>query len=100
GDPAYFAEYVRRLGADIAEHVAFADHHNYDQADAVRITKRCDERKFDFILTTEKDEVKLRRMSLSFGDYPVMTLNIEMDIISGKDELVDRLRSLYSRKGA
>ncbi|MFA5144207.1 MAG: tetraacyldisaccharide 4'-kinase [Candidatus Omnitrophota bacterium] len=100
GDPGYFSDTARRLGADIAEEIVFADHYNYSQADTGPIVKRCDERSFDFILTTEKDEVKLRRMSLSFGDYPVMTLVIEMDIISGKEQLVDRLRSLYSRKGA
>ncbi len=100
GDPDYFAQTVRSLGADIAEHIIFADHHNYTEADAGRIIKRCNERKFDFILTTEKDEVKLRRMSLSFGGYQVMTLAVEMDIISGKELLVDRLRRLYSRQGA
>ena len=99
GDPDYFAETVRDLGADIAEHIVFGDHHNYTEDDAIRIIKRCNERKFDFILTTEKDEVKLRRMSLSFGNYAVMTLVIEMDIISGKELLVDRLRSLYIRQG-
>lgn len=97
GDPGYFAEKARSLGAEIAEHIIFADHHNYSSSDAARITKKCDERKFDFILTTEKDEVKLRRMSLSFGSYQVMTLAVKMDVISGREMLVDRLRSLYSR---
>ncbi|MFA6320417.1 MAG: tetraacyldisaccharide 4'-kinase [Candidatus Omnitrophota bacterium] len=97
GDPGYFADTVRSLGADIAEHIIFADHHNYKESDAELIVKRCNERKFDFILTTEKDEVKLRRMSLSFAGYPVMTLAIKMDILSGKELLVDRLRSLYTR---
>ncbi len=100
GDHDYFARTVRSIGADIAEHIIFSDHHNYTEDDALLIIKRCNERKFAFILTTEKDEVKLRRMSLSFGDYPVMTLVIEMDIISGKELLVDRLRSLYTRQGA
>ena len=100
GDPGYFAETAGLLGADIAEHIIFADHHNYKESDAAGIMKRCDERKFDFILTTEKDEVKLRRMSLSFGNYTIMTLVIEMEIISGKELLVDRLRSLYTRQGA
>jgi tetraacyldisaccharide 4'-kinase len=99
GDPAYFADTVRALGADVAEHIVFTDHHNYTEPDAQRIMKRCSERKFDFILTTEKDEVKLRRMSLSFGSYTVMTLVIEMEIISAKELLIDRLHSLYTRPG-
>ena len=97
GDPDYFKETVKDLGAEIAEDIIFSDHHNYTEHDAAYIVKRCNERKFDFILTTEKDEVKLRRMSLSFGSYPVMTLVIEMQVISGKEQLVDRLRSLYTR---
>lgn len=99
GDPAYFEETVKALGADVAEHIIFGDHYNYREDDASYIIKRCDERKFDFILTTEKDEVKLHRMSLSFGKYNLMTLAIEMEIISGKELLIDRLHSLYNRKG-
>ncbi|MCX5686700.1 MAG: tetraacyldisaccharide 4'-kinase [Candidatus Omnitrophica bacterium] len=98
GDPSYFEETVRGLGADIAEHIVFSDHHNYNQEDMARILKRCDERKFDFVLMTEKDEVKIRRMSLSFGKYIPMTLVIEIDIIAGKEQLVARLTGLYNRK--
>ena len=97
GDPDYFKETVQDLGADIAEQIIFGDHHNYTQNDVEQVIKRCNERKFDFILTTEKDEVKLRRMSLSFGSYSVMTLVITMEIISGKELLLDRLRRLYTR---
>ena len=98
GDPHYFEESVRGLGADIAEHIIYPDHHNYTQDDMAAILRRCDERKFDFILMTEKDEVKIRRMSLSFGKYLPMTLLIDMEITAGKELLVDRLRSLYTRK--
>ena len=97
GDPDYFKETVKDLGAEIAEDIIFGDHHNYTEEDALHIIKRCNERKFDFILTTEKDEVKLRRMSLSFGSYSVMTLVIEMQVTSGKELLLDRLRRLYTR---
>ncbi|MFH0764437.1 MAG: tetraacyldisaccharide 4'-kinase [Candidatus Omnitrophota bacterium] len=100
GDPSYFEETVRDFGADIAEHIIFPDHHNYTQADMARILRRCDERKFDFVLMTEKDEVKIRRMSLSFEKYIPMTLVVEMDIVAGKELLIDRLNSLYNRKAA
>jgi len=97
GDPGHFEETAHSLGADVAEHIIFGDHHNYKESDAERIVKRCSERSFDFLLTTEKDEVKLRRMSLSFAGYTVMTLVIELEITKGKELLVDRLRRLYSR---
>ena len=98
GDPSYFEESSSALGADIAEHIAFPDHHNYNNDDMARILKRCDERKFDFVMMTEKDEVKIRRMSLSFGKYIPMTLVIEMEIVKGKELLVAGLNSLYNRK--
>ncbi|MDP2912860.1 MAG: tetraacyldisaccharide 4'-kinase [Candidatus Omnitrophota bacterium] len=97
GDPGYFEETVTGLGSEIAEHIAFGDHHNYREGDIKRILKRCSERKFDFILTTEKDAVKLHRMHLSFGPYSLMKLAVEMDIISGKEILIARLHSLYNR---
>lgn len=97
GDPGHFEETARTLGADVAEHIIYGDHHNYKDDDAGRIVKKCNERKFDFILTTEKDEVKIRRMSLSFASYAIMTLVIDLEITNGKELLVDRLRRLYSR---
>lgn len=95
GDSTYFEETVKGLKAKVVEHVAFGDHHNYKDKDIRRIIKLCDEKAFDFIVTTEKDAVKLGRMRLSFGKYPLMVLCIEMEIISGKEKLVDRLHSLY-----
>jgi len=95
GDPAYFEETVRDLGSDVAEHIIFADHHNYAPGDMKRILRRCEERSFDFVLTTEKDAVKFRRMNLSFGKYPLMVLGVEMEITSGKEILIARLHSLF-----
>jgi tetraacyldisaccharide 4'-kinase len=95
GDPSYFAETVKGLGATVAEHMIFADHHEYSARDIERARKRCDERAFDYIITTEKDAVKLARKSLYFGKYKLLVLAIEMEITSGKEILVDRLRSLH-----
>ncbi|MBI5124168.1 MAG: tetraacyldisaccharide 4'-kinase [Candidatus Omnitrophica bacterium] len=96
GDPSYFNQTVKDLGADIIEHIIFEDHHNYKESDIDFIMRKCDERSFHLIVTTEKDEVKLHRMQFSFGDYTLATLPIEMEIIRGKEILVDRLHSLYN----
>ncbi|MCX5680320.1 MAG: tetraacyldisaccharide 4'-kinase [Candidatus Omnitrophica bacterium] len=71
GDPEYFEDTVKGLGAVVVEHIAFGDHHNYSESDKSRIIKRCSERAFDLIVTTErkrccktgKDEYNL------FGSY-------------------------------
>ena len=97
GDPLYFEETVMGLGADVIEHIKFPDHHDYRKRDIERVTARCDERHFDFMITTEKDIVKLNRLGLFIGSYKVLTLAVEMRILSGKENLIDRLHSLYTR---
>ncbi len=96
GDPLYFEETLKEMGSNIVEHIIFGDHHNYREADQVRIMKRCSERSFDLMITTEKDAVKLNRMSISFGNYTLMTLAVEMEITCGREILIDRLHRLYN----
>lgn len=97
GDPEYFREIIIKLGAEVAAHIVFMDHHNYNQKDRKNILNTCNEKSFEFIVTTEKDVVKLSRMSLSFERYVVMALAIEMELVSGREALVDRLHRLYTR---
>ncbi len=96
GDGEYFEETVKDLNGNVLNHVKFGDHHNYSKDDIDRIAKMCDERKFDFLVTTEKDAVKLTRLGLSIANYSVMVLGIYMDVTSGKEILIDRLHSLYT----
>jgi len=95
GDPEYFEETVRNLGAKVVEHIKFPDHHDYRAGDISRILGICDEKDFNFVVTTEKDIVKLNRLGLSVGSYAVLTLAVDMRITSGKEDLIDRLRGLY-----
>ncbi|OGW76784.1 MAG: tetraacyldisaccharide 4'-kinase [Omnitrophica bacterium RIFCSPLOWO2_02_FULL_45_16] len=95
GDPLYFEDTARGLGANIIEHIKFQDHHDYRKSDIDHVIRRCNERNFDFVLTTEKDIVKLNRLGLNLCPYTVLTLAVEMKIIAGKEILIDRLRSLY-----
>ncbi|MFH1189440.1 MAG: tetraacyldisaccharide 4'-kinase [Candidatus Omnitrophota bacterium] len=94
GDPAYFEDTVKGLGAEALDHVAFNDHHDYRPDDIKRIIKMCGVKAPDFMITTEKDAVKFARMSFSFGDFTMMTLAIRMDITGGREKLIDRLRSV------
>jgi len=97
GDPGYFEDTVKDLGAVVLEHIVFGDHHNYRLKDVERIIRTCDGRVFDFLITTEKDAVKFARMSFSFGAYTMMQLAIEMEITHGKEQLIARLHSLHMR---
>ncbi len=94
GDPEYFEKTVKGLGSTILDHMVFNDHHDFKEADIRRILKMCGAKAPDFMVTTEKDAVKFARMSFSFGNYTMMTLAIRMDITSGREQLIDRLRSV------
>lgn len=94
GDPAYFEETVRGLGAEVIEHLAFGDHHEYCRRDVELIERRCSERSFDYLITTEKDAVKLSRKSFYFEKQTLLTLIVTMEITAGKEILIDRLRSV------
>jgi tetraacyldisaccharide 4'-kinase len=97
GDPGYFEETVKDLGGTVLEHIAFPDHHNYRKKDIESIIRRCDERSFDFVVTTEKDAVKFQRLGLFIAKYPLMIVAVEMEIVGGKEGLSARLHSLYTR---
>lgn len=96
GDPDYFEDTVKGLGAIVVEHMKFPDHHDYRKKDIDKVLSAFDGKRFDFIVTTEKDIVKLNRLGLSIGSYRVLTLTVEMQILSGREKLIDRLHSLYT----
>jgi len=96
GDPAYFEQTVKDLGATVVNHFVFSDHHDYTKRDTDHIMAKCARRKFDLMLTTEKDIVKLNRLSLSFEGYSLMTLGVDMEITEGREILIARLHSLYN----
>jgi len=96
GDPEYFFLTAKDLGAEIVDHVIFDDHHDYRQSDVDDILRRCAGLDFDYIVTTEKDAVKLERMRFSFGKYHLLILVIQTEVVSGKEMLIDRLNSLYT----
>jgi tetraacyldisaccharide 4'-kinase len=95
GDPGYFQQTVEGLDANVVEHIEFGDHHDYSVQDADRISKRLEERSFEYIITTEKDAVKLARKSIYFGKHTLLILAVEMEITAGKEHLIARLHSLY-----
>jgi tetraacyldisaccharide 4'-kinase len=86
-EPELFAGNARQAGAEVAEHVVFADHHAYDDADVARIRSAAAGRP---IVTTEKDWTKLRHRLSGNG---VWLLVQEIVIESGGElisELLDR----------
>lgn len=97
GDPAHFEETVAALGAEIAGHAVFPDHHTYRDRDRAEIVRRAAASSAGVIVTTDKDAVKFARMSFVFDSIPALTLMIELEITGGREILIDRLHRLLRR---
>ncbi len=65
GTPRYFEEEVAAGGLPVVEHLAFRDHHRYDEDDVERIGARFLASGAELLLTTAKDERKLVRAGLT-----------------------------------
>ncbi len=94
GDPAYFEETVKGLGAVINGHSVYEDHHNYSAKDMKDISRRASG---CAIVTTEKDAVKLGAVRRTPYAVRWLALHVDVVITKGEEELIGRLNRLYSR---
>ncbi len=96
GDPGYFEETVKDLEAQVTNHLIYPDHYQYHISDFDRIAGDFDREKASFLVTTQKDMIKLRRLPVAERGLPILTLYIEMKIVSGEEEFIARLHSVFS----
>lgn len=90
--PESFEKFVRDLGGHIAFTRRFLDHYRFTSEDFVEIFTEGIEQKVEFIVTTEKDAVRLPD-GLPCA-VPIYYLRLEIDIIRGAsdfDEAVERI---------
>ena len=73
--PEGFYRTAKSLNLNVVTHLRFRDHNNYDQRDRAKINKAIEEKNGDFILTTEKDMVKLCPFS---GEEKAFNLSAEI----------------------
>jgi tetraacyldisaccharide 4'-kinase len=89
GNPNSFFTHLSRDGYQLCHTRAFRDHHNYTQGDIDQFVREASGRGAQILLTTAKDEVKLR--SLRF-DLPCYCTDITIEIAEEA-----KLRALISR---
>ncbi|HLB33250.1 MAG: tetraacyldisaccharide 4'-kinase [Verrucomicrobia bacterium RIFCSPHIGHO2_12_FULL_41_10] len=90
--PESFEQGLRHLGAELVLTQSYADHHRYSRQEIERFMRRCARRELSMILTTEKDAVRIPR--LTDAEIPIYYLRIEIEILKGADvwnRMVDRL---------
>lgn len=93
--PERFEESVRAVGARIAGRLDYPDHHFYSEADIARITRRRAQDGADFVVTTEKDAIRLPK-TLAFP-CAVLTVRLEIDAPDWVDRILASAVRLRAR---
>lgn len=99
--PENFEGFLRDYGAHLIYTRRFLDHHRFSKQELDHICRRATEVRLDFLVTTEKDAVRIPA-GRSFP-LPVYYLRLEVEILSGVrdfDEAVARICFPESTRGA
>lgn len=83
--PDSFFNLVESMGADVIERLSFPDHYFFNVEEVEEIMERANKENA-YVVTTEKDIVKIRRIT----DSPrLLYLEIQVDFLSGKEEALE-----------
>ncbi len=91
GDPAGFERTVRGLACEVVGVRAFADHHIFTAGDVRSVLDEASRAGASWIVTTEKDAVRLRTEELlaviRVGAVPMLSLPVDAELFVGADLL-------------
>jgi tetraacyldisaccharide 4'-kinase len=92
GNPGRFCRDVERLGIEVKGTRFFRDHHSISLNEWLQCARKARELKASFVLTTEKDAIKI-----SFGvDFPLLVAH-QSTLISEGNEFEEILKSVVKR---
>ena len=92
--PDKFEEFVRRYGAQIAYNRRFSDHHRFTEKDLEEVFSGAVRAGVEFIVTTEKDMVRLSRDLKP--PLPIYYLRLEIEILSAHDSFESAVERICS----
>jgi tetraacyldisaccharide 4'-kinase len=90
--PRPFMETLRGLGVALAGFVEFGDHHWYSESDLAEVARRARLAGAEGLITTEKDAVRLRELTLPH--LPLWVLTVRMVLVTGQAAWVEALRQV------
>jgi len=94
--PESFRKILAEQGAEIPFLIRFQDHHKYGPRDVERLATAYAEERSDYLITTEKDAVKLGGL---FEALPILVLEVEIEWLKGLDNLHRELAKLFGSSG-
>jgi tetraacyldisaccharide 4'-kinase len=98
GNPKSFEDLMMKSDIKVLKYFSFSDHHWYKDADIKTIMDARKQSNAEFILTTEKDAVRLKEQFAQFLQMePVIIAEIRLEFISGEqtfNEFIHRLNEI------
>jgi tetraacyldisaccharide 4'-kinase len=97
GNPKTFESLLADTGMIVVKHFVFSDHHWFSDEDIQTIVKARKALSVDFIVTTEKDFMRLRERFVEFLETePVIVVEILQVFVAGKDKLDALIKHVIS----
>lgn len=93
--PQSFRKTLENLGCELVSFLTFPDHHLYTPEDITFIESNLQRMPADYVVTTEKDEVKLHGYSEFWKR--ILTLRIGMHVYPSTGELISTIERLLER---
>jgi tetraacyldisaccharide 4'-kinase len=81
--PESFENYLEELGAELVYKKRFIDHHRYREKELIEFCKNAKKANAEFLLTTEKDAVRLPKLPEDIP--PFLFLRVEIKILKGME---------------
>ncbi len=82
-----FKKTAIKLGLKLLGHICFSDHHNYTKKDFIKINKKAKELRADFLVTSEKDIVKID--SYSCFDIDILIVGVKISFIENDNNFIE-----------
>ena len=93
--PEIFRQTLVRLGGDPVFFTGYPDHHVFTRKDLDHLVAKKAELKADYLLTTEKDWVKMENLGTEYGDLAYLT--IRFSLLSDQDRFFGMIRDKMLR---
>lgn len=97
GRPEGFMSTLERTGLDVVDKVVYPDHHSYGAADLQRLAARAADAGARWMVTTEKDMVKIARLPETAPEVAALSVSLE---VSGGRSLLEEIGRLVGRREA
>ena len=94
--PEGFYSALRALGARVLLTKNYTDHHRFAQKEINNFIQRCARRDIEAILTTEKDAVRIPR--ITSPEIPIYYMRIEIDIRRGQQAFENLIHDITTQK--